>query len=151
MQDVDALRTITNRPIAEEPVATSGHNWGHLAVDGSTLVFKVGGRAAFSVPLPDVSQAQQGREEVMLEFPLDDTSAGAQATPHHSLGCWCAQAGGGVHAAVADGLAGCRAPRPAPTPLPAPQAGGEEDTRVEMPAQFTPCSRLFLTGPIKPN
>lgn len=29
------------------------------------------------LPLPDVSQAQQGREEVMLEFPIDDTVAGA--------------------------------------------------------------------------
>lgn len=81
LQDVEALRTITNRQIPEEPVATSGHNWGRLAVDGSTLVFKVGGRAAFSVPLPDVSQAQQGREEVMLEFPLDDTVAGARGGP----------------------------------------------------------------------
>lgn len=54
----------------------SGHNWGKLAVDGSSLVFRIGGRAGFAVPLPDVSQAQQGREEVMLEFPLDDTVAG---------------------------------------------------------------------------
>lgn len=57
----------------------SGHNWGKLAVDGSSLVFRIGGRAGFAVPLPDVSQAQQGREEVMLEFPLDDTVAGEAA------------------------------------------------------------------------
>ncbi len=40
------------------------------------MVFRVGGRPAFALPLPDVSQAQQGRDEVMLEFPLDDTVAG---------------------------------------------------------------------------
>ncbi|KAL4426532.1 hypothetical protein ABPG77_008390 [Micractinium sp. CCAP 211/92] len=75
-KDVEVLRSITNRQIADDPLATSGHNWGKLAVDGSSLVFRIGGRAGFAVPLPDVSQAQQGREEVMLEFPLDDTVAG---------------------------------------------------------------------------
>ena len=54
----------------------SGHNWGKLAVEGGSLAFRVGGRSAFTLPLPDVSQAQQGREEVMLEFPIDDTVAG---------------------------------------------------------------------------
>ena len=43
------------------------------------MVFRVGGRTAFAVPLPDVSQAQQGREEVMLEFPVDDSAAGGLA------------------------------------------------------------------------
>ncbi|EFN54162.1 hypothetical protein CHLNCDRAFT_135578 [Chlorella variabilis] len=72
-KDVEALRTITNRQIKDEPLAASGHNWGRLAVDGGSMVFRVGGRPAFSVPLPEVSQAQQVRDEVMLEFPMDDT------------------------------------------------------------------------------
>ncbi|PSC71373.1 FACT complex subunit SSRP1 [Micractinium conductrix] len=75
-KDVEALRSITNKPISDEPLATHGHNWGKLVVDGSSMVFRVGGRTAFAVPLPDVSQAQQGREEVMLEFPVDDSAAG---------------------------------------------------------------------------
>ncbi|KAI3435903.1 hypothetical protein D9Q98_001961 [Chlorella vulgaris] len=76
-KDSELLRSaITSQPLKEEQLATSGHNWGRLAVDGSALVFKVGGRSAFRVPLPDVSQAQQVRDEVMLEFPMDDTVAG---------------------------------------------------------------------------
>jgi structure-specific recognition protein 1 len=77
-KDVEALRSITNKPIKEEAMATSGHNWGRLQVEGSSMVFRIGGKPAFTLPLPDVSQAQQGREEVMLEFPIDDTVAGGR-------------------------------------------------------------------------
>ena len=84
--------------------ACSGHNWGKLAVEGGSLAFRVGGRPAFTLPLPDVSQAQQGREEVMLEFPIDDTVAGGRCAVHAVLcmlccGAMCSLATAGVQQA----------------------------------------------------
>ena len=73
-----ALCSPTHLPILPALIARSGQNWGRLAVSGggSELEFRVGGRRAFALPLPEVSQAQQVRDEVMLEFPIDDTLAG---------------------------------------------------------------------------
>ena len=42
----------------------SGRNWGAAAVQGSTLVFSVGSRPAFRVPLKDVGGVQQAAQEV---------------------------------------------------------------------------------------
>ena len=42
----------------------SGRNWGAAAVQGSTLVFSVGSRPAFCVPLKDVGGVQQAAQEV---------------------------------------------------------------------------------------
>lgn len=41
----------------------SGRNWGAAAVEGSTLVFTVGSKPAFRVPLKDVGGVQQAAQE----------------------------------------------------------------------------------------
>lgn len=81
-KDLGSLRAALGEgagEVREAAVGVSGHNWGRVRVEGSSLVFEVGGRPSFRVPLPDVAQVQQGREEVMLEFPIDDTLAGDRA------------------------------------------------------------------------
>ena len=45
----------------------SGRNWGAAAVQGSTLVFSVGSRPAFRVPLKDVGGVQQAAQEVRIQ------------------------------------------------------------------------------------
>ncbi|KAK9825879.1 hypothetical protein WJX81_000254 [Elliptochloris bilobata] len=62
--------------IEEQELAVSGRNWGAAAVQGSTLVFSVGSKPAFCVPLKDVGGVQQAAQEVMLEFPMDDAATG---------------------------------------------------------------------------
>jgi hypothetical protein len=44
----------------------SGRNWGAAAIEGQTLVFRVGRQPAFRIPLQDVGQVQQSREEVRM-------------------------------------------------------------------------------------
>ena len=41
----------------------SGRNWGAATVEGSTLVFTVGSKPAFRVPLKDVGGVQQAAQE----------------------------------------------------------------------------------------
>lgn len=55
-------------------MSTSGRNWGAVVVNGTSLMFSVEGQPAFEVPIPEVSQAQSGKEELMLEFHVDDTT-----------------------------------------------------------------------------
>lgn len=110
----------------------SGHNWGSLAVEGSSMVFRIGGRPAFSLPLTDVAQAQQGRDDVMLEFPLDDTVAGAGV-------CGGAEGGLGCCLRACQWRAGALQPAPCTQTGTRPfhstalhPAGDREDTLVEM-------------------
>lgn len=69
------LRSSGLGSVDEASTALSGHNWGKVDVDGASAVFRVGGKPAFVMPLPDVAQVQQGRDEVILQFPVDDTAA----------------------------------------------------------------------------
>jgi structure-specific recognition protein 1 len=63
----------------EKPLAISGRNWGDAALEGSSLAFTVGGKHAFDVSISDVSQTQmQGKNEVMLEFHVDDTTGASE-------------------------------------------------------------------------
>lgn len=73
--DLSAIKNLNLGPIEESPLAVSGHNWGSMEVDGASLVFKVGGKPSFVIPLPDVAQVNQGRDEVLVQFPIDDTGA----------------------------------------------------------------------------
>lgn len=59
----------------EQSLATNGRNWGAVAINGSSLMFLVDGKVAFEVPLPDVCAAQQQKDDVMLEFHVDDTAS----------------------------------------------------------------------------
>lgn len=52
---------------------------------GSTLTFLVGSKQAFEVSLADVSNTQlQGKNDVVLEFHVDDTT-GANEVDHLAL------------------------------------------------------------------
>ena len=57
----------------EVALSTKGHNWGNMSFDESVLVFKDGDKVAFTVPLSEVQQATLGRDEVMMQLPIDDT------------------------------------------------------------------------------
>ena len=72
--DFEKLKSSGIGSIEQKTFALSGHNWGKLSVDGASLVFQVDSKQSFILPLPDVAQAQQGRDEVMLQFPVDDTT-----------------------------------------------------------------------------
>lgn len=49
---------------------------------GNSLAFTVGGKHAFDVSIADVSQTQmQGKNEVMLEFHVDDTTGASEVGP----------------------------------------------------------------------
>lgn len=42
--------------LQKQELAVAGRNWGHAAVEGSTLVFTENGKTTFRVPLSDVGQ-----------------------------------------------------------------------------------------------
>ncbi|KAK9040392.1 hypothetical protein V6N11_015555 [Hibiscus sabdariffa] len=59
----------------EKHLSVSGHNWGEVDLNGNVLTFMTGPKKAFEVSLADVSQTQlQGKNDVLLEFHMDDTS-----------------------------------------------------------------------------
>ena len=58
----------------EVALSVSGHNWGNMRFEESTLVFKDGDKVAFTLPLSEVQQATLGRDEVMMQLPVDDTA-----------------------------------------------------------------------------
>ena len=74
--DLAAVKEVGLGDVDETPLAISGHNWGNMEVDGASLLFKVGGKPAFVIPLPDVAQVSQARDEVLVQFPVDDTAVG---------------------------------------------------------------------------
>ena len=51
-------------PEQEQEVSITGRNWGSATLDGATMVFAVGSKPAFRIPLKDVNQVQQNKEEV---------------------------------------------------------------------------------------
>ncbi|XP_011009449.1 PREDICTED: FACT complex subunit SSRP1-like [Populus euphratica] len=59
----------------EKQLSVSGRNWGEVDLNGNMLTFLVGSKQAFEVSLADVSQTQmQGKNDVILEFHVDDTT-----------------------------------------------------------------------------
>ncbi|KAJ4972492.1 hypothetical protein NE237_005666 [Protea cynaroides] len=78
-QDVSTLTNFIQNSIGvtpeEKQFSVSGRNWGEIDLKGNMLTFLVGSKQAFEVSLADVSQTQlQGKNEVSLEFHLDDTT-----------------------------------------------------------------------------
>lgn len=45
-------------------MSITGRNWGNATLDGATMMFAVGSKPAFRIPLKDVNQVQQNKEEV---------------------------------------------------------------------------------------
>ncbi|KAK1383689.1 FACT complex subunit SSRP1 [Heracleum sosnowskyi] len=78
-QDVSSLTTFFQTACGitpeEKQLSVSGKNWGEVDLNGNMLSFLVGSKQAFEVSLADVSQTQlQGKNDVMLEFHVDDTT-----------------------------------------------------------------------------
>ncbi|XXG64352.1 hypothetical protein AAC387_Pa05g2330 [Persea americana] len=78
-QDVSILNAFIQNSIGitpeEKQLSVSGQNWGEVDLNGNMLTFLVGSKQAFEVSLADVSQTQlQGKNEVVLEFHVDDTT-----------------------------------------------------------------------------
>ena len=46
------------RVLQKQELAVTGRNWGHAAVEGSTLVFTENGKTTFRIPLSDVGQVE---------------------------------------------------------------------------------------------
>ena len=49
-------------------MSLNGRNWGKVDINGQTLSFIVDKKPAFEVPLPEVVQAQSGKEEVIKQY-----------------------------------------------------------------------------------
>eukprot|EP00891_Asterochloris_glomerata_P007691 jgi/Astpho2/7691/Aster-02572 len=73
LENLQEATRASGKEIEVKQMSTVGRNWGDAVIDGSTLVFNVDGKPAFRFPLSDVGQVQKGRDDVMLEFPHDDT------------------------------------------------------------------------------
>eukprot|EP00270_Netrium_digitus_P014912 TRINITY_DN5150_c0_g1_i6.p1 TRINITY_DN5150_c0_g1~~TRINITY_DN5150_c0_g1_i6.p1 ORF type:complete len:701 (+),score=261.43 TRINITY_DN5150_c0_g1_i6:184-2286(+) len=78
-QDVSNLTTFMASTLGmtagRKEFATSGRNWGQAELDGKMLGFIVGGKQAFELSIADVCNTQlQGKNDVMLEFHVDDTA-----------------------------------------------------------------------------
>ncbi|KAM7267672.1 hypothetical protein ACFE04_009838 [Oxalis oulophora] len=59
----------------EKQLSISGRNWGDIDLNGNMMTFSVGQKQAFEVSLADVAQTQlQGKNDVILEFHVDDTA-----------------------------------------------------------------------------
>ncbi|GKU97086.1 hypothetical protein SLEP1_g10267 [Rubroshorea leprosula] len=70
----------------EKQLSISGHNWGEIDLNGNMLTFLVGSKQAFEVSLADVSQTQlQGKNDVILEFHVDDTTGANEANQPHTF------------------------------------------------------------------
>lgn len=78
-QDVNNLSNFMTNTLGvtpeEKQLSISGRNWGEVNLEGNMLTFLVGSKPAFEVSLADVSQTQlQGKNDVVLEFHVDDTT-----------------------------------------------------------------------------
>ncbi|KAL2252426.1 FACT complex subunit SSRP1 isoform X1 [Sesamum indicum] len=78
-QDVASLTTFFQSNFGKTPeekqLSISGKNWGEVDLNGNMLTFLVGAKQAFEISLADVAQTQlQGKNDVMLEFHVDDTT-----------------------------------------------------------------------------
>ena len=71
---------------------------------GNMLAFMVGSKQAFEVSLADVSQTQmQGKNDVLLEFHVDDTTGANEVTfylQHESLLCLIILLNGIIHVMI---------------------------------------------------
>ncbi|WIA31627.1 hypothetical protein OEZ86_002510 [Tetradesmus obliquus] len=77
-KDLDALSALCKdslkQAIKPQELAIFGRNWGEVELNASSLVYSVDSKVMFELPLPEVSQAQQTKDEVLLEFHVDDTT-----------------------------------------------------------------------------
>ncbi|XP_002159252.2 FACT complex subunit SSRP1 isoform X1 [Hydra vulgaris] len=58
--------------LEDQDLSVSGWNWGEAKFKGSVMSFEVENKAAFEIPLQDVSQATTGKNEVTIEFHRND-------------------------------------------------------------------------------
>lgn len=89
--DLESLRgycsSVLGTPLVQREMATAGRNWGEIELHGGALAFMADApgatasappvrKVAFELPLSDVAQAQHVKDEVALEFHVDDTTTG---------------------------------------------------------------------------
>lgn len=75
--DLESIKSSGIGDIDHVTQALQGRNWTKLAVDGpNLLVSDLENNPSFAIPLPDVAQVQQGKDEVLLQFPVDDVAIG---------------------------------------------------------------------------
>jgi len=74
--DYDRLSEFVNKnydcKLEKKDLSVRGWNWGVADFIGSTLDFKVEGLTAFEVPLSNISHSQISKNEVTIEFHLND-------------------------------------------------------------------------------
>lgn len=77
-KDLEGLREIAKNQLGKEikdlPMSISGRNWGAIAIHNGSLMFSVDNKVALDIPLRDISQAQQSKDDIMMEFHQDDTA-----------------------------------------------------------------------------
>lgn len=75
------LKSSFQLDLKSETYTTKGLNWGSFELEeaGNRLVFKVGDKNAFDVPLSRVSQTQLSKNELILEFNQDDVVANSES------------------------------------------------------------------------
>lgn len=75
--DLESVKSSGIGDIDQVTQSLQGRNWMKLAVDGpNLLVSDLENNPSFAIPLPDVAQVQQGKDEVLLQFPVDDVALG---------------------------------------------------------------------------
>ncbi|KAG2710268.1 hypothetical protein I3760_04G019000 [Carya illinoinensis] len=104
-QDVTSLTNFFQKNCGitpeEKQLSVSGLNWGEVDLNGNMLTFLVGSKQAFEVSLADVSQTQlQGKNDVLLEFHVDDTTGANEGLIHE------------VFTTVLRGLSGAKVTKP---------------------------------------
>ncbi|CAN6442317.1 unnamed protein product [Victoria cruziana] len=90
-QDVNNLSAYMQNKVditpEEKQMSISGQNWGQVDLNGNMLTFLVGSKQAFEVSVADVSQIHlQGKDDVILEFHLDDTTGANEKDSLMELG-----------------------------------------------------------------
>ncbi|KAL0431696.1 UNVERIFIED_CONTAM: FACT complex subunit SSRP1 [Sesamum radiatum] len=109
-QDVASLTTFFQSNYGKTPeekqLSISGKNWGEVDLNGNTLTFLVGAKQAFEISLADVAQTQlQGKNDVMLEFHVDDTTGANEVFRDKIVSMADVGAGGEEGVVTFDGIA----------------------------------------------
>jgi len=75
------LKSSFHLDLKSETYTTKGLNWGSFELEetGNKLVFKVGDKNAFDVPLARVTQTQLSKSELILEFNQDDVAPNSES------------------------------------------------------------------------
>eukprot|EP00741_Cyanophora_paradoxa_P002467 tig00000076_g2391.t1 len=81
----DFVKSKTDLSLTKSELSSKGWNWGSVGLQGGSIVFRADDKETFDIPLSEVSNVTttgsrmgQQRDEVMLEFHMDDTQIGRE-------------------------------------------------------------------------